>query len=77
MNLIKNDNIVFFHTPREGNHLSDNLAKLGGEFKTLSIYHEAVVILFKVRDSIKFESGGLPNFRFRRRKNIFIINIGL
>ncbi|XP_075080903.1 uncharacterized protein LOC142166221 [Nicotiana tabacum] len=72
--MTKDHNFVFCHTLREGNNSADKLANLGEESKTVSIFNEAVSLPLNVRASMQLEGDGIPNFRFRQKKNKFVIN---
>ncbi|XP_019259768.1 PREDICTED: uncharacterized protein LOC109237833 [Nicotiana attenuata] len=72
--MTKHRNFVFCHTLREGNNSADKLANLGEESKIVSIFNEVVSLPLNVRASMKLEVDGIPNFRFRQKKNKFVIN---
>ncbi|XP_060212308.1 uncharacterized protein LOC132639948 [Lycium barbarum] len=74
MDLIKNDNFIFCHTLREGNNTADMLANLGEEAKNTFIFSGTVSIPSNIRASIKLETDGLPNFRFSKKKNKYVIH---
>ncbi|XP_059277733.1 uncharacterized protein LOC132031870 [Lycium ferocissimum] len=67
-------NVLFVHTFREGKGIADYLANLGVHNKSLTFFNEVVSFPNQVRASLKFDQDGVPNFRFRPKKNYFCIN---
>lgn len=72
MEITTNENIKFCHTLKEGNNTADLLANLGEEVKKSFIFNQAVSLPPNVRASMKLELDGVPNFRFKQKRNKYV-----
>ncbi|OIS98250.1 hypothetical protein A4A49_62368 [Nicotiana attenuata] len=72
--LTRTGDFQFKHIFREGNKIADQLANLGEVTKTHGIFNQAVPLPREVRASLKFKQEEIPNFRFRVKRNFFVIN---
>ncbi|XP_060195042.1 uncharacterized protein LOC132624254 [Lycium barbarum] len=72
--LTRHGDFEFKHIYREGNSTADLFANLGEDSKTSTIFTEASLLPAKVIALMKLELDGLPNFRFRSKRNKFISN---